>query len=280
MSVPLVNSTLAGFVVETFLYGNFFVLSATSTTLLCVRQAEIDRQNNGPSLKRNPFSVLRTPMFIGSVVITALVTTHWITNVVSLFQAFIYFDDGQNPELYYADCSRPTYIIRTCIVCLNFVACDSMIFVCRLWIVWNHSKRVIVFPIVTVMAMAATGGVLTYEFTKFTATMNPFATEAGAFITCQTAFSLVTNVYCTSFIAWRILAVSRATRAVGSSDLLSVLANFIESAALYTIWSIVFGSIYWVESSMQIVFLNSMPSIAGISFMLINVRVGLGWAQK
>ncbi|KIY49889.1 hypothetical protein FISHEDRAFT_14909, partial [Fistulina hepatica ATCC 64428] len=57
------------------------------------------------------------------------------------------------------------------------------------------------------------------------------------------------------------------------------LAIFIESVVLYTIWSIVFGSIYWVESSMQIVFLNSMPSIAGISFMLINVRVGLGWAQ-
>ncbi|KIY50734.1 hypothetical protein FISHEDRAFT_56915 [Fistulina hepatica ATCC 64428] len=265
MSVPLVNASLAAFVVEAFLYGNFFVLSATSITLLCVRQAEIDKRNNGLSLKRNPLSVLRTPMFIGSIIIAVLVTAHWITNVVGLFNAFVHFDNGLDPKLYYADLARPTYVVRTCILCLTLAACDSMI-IYRLWVIWNYSKRVVLFPILTVMAMAATGGVLTYELTKFTLTMNPFVTAAGTWITCQTVFSLVTNLYCTSFIAWRILS--------------STLASFIESAALYTIWLIVFGSVFWDESNMQTVFLNGIPSTAGVSFMLINVRVGLGWAQK
>lgn len=37
---------------------------------------------------------------------------------------------------------------------------------------------------------------------------------------------------------------------------------------------------YQIHSNLQFVAVDSWPAMSGISFMLINVRVGLGWAQS
>ena len=37
---------------------------------------------------------------------------------------------------------------------------------------------------------------------------------------------------------------------------------------------------YQSHSNLQFVAVDSWPAMSGISFMLINVRVGLGWAQS
>ena len=44
-------------------------------------------------------------------------------------------------------------------------------------------------------------------------------------------------------------------------------------------WTTVFFISYQAHSNLQFTAVDTWPAMSGISFMLINVRVGLGWAQ-
>ncbi|KAJ7811648.1 hypothetical protein B0H14DRAFT_3150718 [Mycena olivaceomarginata] len=94
-----------------------------------------------------------------------------------------------------------------------------------------------------------------------------------------------TNIYSTGLIAYRIhkintLASSAGlTRVNGGEDLKSVMAILVESSALLSTW-IVFEMItYATKSPLEGFVLVTLGTVSGISFMLINVRVALGWGQ-
>ena len=77
-----------------------------------------------------------------------------------------------------------------------------------------------------------------------------------------------------------------------------VLATIVESAALYTYvsrvthivllnagalhrsYTVFFFGTYEAENNIQYTAVDTLCPIAGIAFMMINVRVGLGWAQR
>jgi hypothetical protein len=48
----------------------------------------------------------------------------------------------------------------------------------------------------------------------------------------------------------------------------------------YRAWTTFFFSSYQSQSNLQFVAVDCWPAMSGIAFMLINVRVGLGWAQR
>ncbi|KAJ3516097.1 hypothetical protein NMY22_g14288 [Coprinellus aureogranulatus] len=79
----------------------------------------------------------------------------------------------------------------------------------------------------------------------------------------------------------------------------SITGIIVESAALYTYvftsstttaekpadvrrrsWTIMFMASYLAGSNLAFLFIDTLPTITAISFMLINVRIGLGWAQN
>ncbi|KAF7352531.1 hypothetical protein MVEN_01218100 [Mycena venus] len=110
-----------------------------------------------------------------------------------------------------------------------------------------------------------------------------FSHKITRWLLTDIVFNLVTNIYCTGFIAYRIYTinskVSAITRAHGGEDLVCVTAILIESSALLSAW-IVFGMItYAIKSVLEIFVLNTLATVAGISFMLINVRGALGWGH-
>jgi len=81
-------------------------------------------------------------------------------------------------------------------------------------------------------------------------------------------------------ICWTLIRHDRRNYNQGlSSNILKVLAIFVESAIIYTAWTIFFFITYQFQSNIQFFAIDVYPSMAGISFMLINVRVGLGWAK-
>ncbi|KIY50740.1 hypothetical protein FISHEDRAFT_71064 [Fistulina hepatica ATCC 64428] len=293
MSVPVVSTTIGSFVVETFLYGGFFVLSATSTALLCMRQINIHKQNVPAWIKFNLTTLLRNPMFVGSVLISVFVTGHWILNVISLFQAFVTYDGGHNPYGYYSQICFPTNVLRNAAMSFNIVACDSMI-IYRLWIVWSYSKAIAAFPTILIIATFGSGIAFTYETGQChyqLEGMQPFATYI---VTKNTQHEYILYMYgavlsvvehglsyfCIVLIAYRIWTVSSVPRFMGTVNLRHTVAIFVESAALCSIWLVMLGAVYWSKSNMEVVFSNSLPVVMGIAFMLINVRVGLGWAQR
>ncbi|TFK23628.1 hypothetical protein FA15DRAFT_705310 [Coprinopsis marcescibilis] len=62
-----------------------------------------------------------------------------------------------------------------------------------------------------------------------------------------------------------------------SKRLKSILVIIVESAAIWTAWSIFVFINYHLQSFLSIFTFDGGPAVAGIAFMLINVRVGLGW---
>ncbi|KAK0461851.1 uncharacterized protein EV420DRAFT_1628289 [Desarmillaria tabescens] len=279
MQVPLVSVNLATVALESFLYGIFFVLDLTSITLLFVRRS-----------RRSPntvVSVMQRPMFIGAVGLFITITAHWICTVIRLFDAFVTFEDGKQPLEFYANLSHITEVVKTGFLMASLVIGDSMI-IYRLWVVWGFNYYVIIFPLLTLagltgicckiplrdndfIQMIVCGIGITYQFTQYFPGLDVFASEAGRWITCDCIFTLLTNIYSSTMIAWYIWNTHRkSATAVGGTSLMSVLAMFIESATIYTSWTIFFTASYQSKSNLQFTAVDNWPEVAGIAFSLIN----------
>lgn len=275
MDIPLVSANLATAAVEGLLYGVFLVLDLTSITLLFTREASF----SSGTTRTSSFVVMRRPMFIGAVILLVSVTGHWICTVVRLFDAIVNFEGGQQALKYYADLSQTTEVVKTGFLTGSVVTGDAMI-IYRLWVVWGFNYRIIMFPLGTLVGLTVCGVGITYQFAKYTPGQDVFATVAGRWITSDCVFTLLTNVYSSSMIAWYIYRTHKTSSAVGGSSIMSVLAIFIESAAIYTTWTIFFMITYLTKINIQFNTVDFWPEAAGIAFSLINVRIGLGWAQK
>ncbi|PBK71956.1 hypothetical protein ARMSODRAFT_933693 [Armillaria solidipes] len=293
MDIPLVSANLATVAVEGLLYGVFLVLDLTSITLLFTREASF----SSGATRTSSFVVMRRPMFIGAVILLVSVTGHWICTVVRLFDAIVNFEGGQQALKYYADLSQTTEVVKTGFLTGSVVTGDAMI-IYRLWVVWGFNYRVIMFPLGTLVGLTVCGVGITYQFAKYTPGQDVFATVAGRWITSDCVFTLLTNVYSSSMIAWYIYRTHKTSSAVGGSSIMSVLAIFIESAAIYTqvehsclsvcrlitlsgrTWNIFFMITYLTKTNIQFNTVDFWPEAAGLAFSLINVRIGLGWAQK
>jgi len=268
--ISLVSVSLATVCIESFLYGIFFILFLLSTYLLFTRH-----QLTSP--KRSPLSILATPFFSATLCIFVTITAHWILTFIRLFEAFVL--SGQTPLDFYGDLKQITEVVKTGFLMASLVIGDSMI-IYRLWIVWSYNKAVVVLPLCTLIGLTVCGVGITFQFTQYSPGQNVFLSEAGRWITSDCVFTLCTNLYCSVLIAWRIYKCNSSSRQYGGQNLNSVLAIIVESAAIYTSWTIFFFASYQSQSNLQFIAVDAWPAMSGIAFMFINVRVGLGWAQK
>ncbi|KAF8993888.1 hypothetical protein BDQ17DRAFT_1392511 [Cyathus striatus] len=245
---PLVSVNLATVCIESFLYGIFVVLFVASLYIHVYRSG----------LSQQKAASTSFPLGL---------SPHWICTFIRLFQAFITYNGGKTPLLFYADLSQLTEIVKTGFLVASIILGDAMI-IYRLWVVWNYNKYVIIFPICTLLGLTVCGIGITYQFTQYTPGEDVFRTDAGRWVTSD------------FLIAWRIYSVDKASKKVGAQNLTSVLAIVVESAAIYTSWTIFFFATYQSKSNLQFTAADGWSAMSGIAFMLINVRVGLGWARR
>ncbi|KAF4612669.1 hypothetical protein D9613_011881 [Agrocybe pediades] len=268
--ISLIAASLATVGIESFLYGVFFLLSILSVYLLVWRQ-----KSASPRKK-----VVSEPLFIATCAMFTTVTAHWIITFIRLFDAFINFNGGQTPILYYGDLRRTTEVMKTAFLVATLVISDAVV-IYRLWVVWNYNKTIVIFPLSTLVGLMVCGSGITYQFSIFPLGNDVFTSVAGRWITSSTVLSMCTNIYSTGLISWRIWQINAASRHTrGRSSLNSVLAIIVESAAIYTTWAVFFFATYLAETNLQFFTIDAFPEMAGIAFMLIITRVGLGWAQK
>ncbi|EIW79978.1 hypothetical protein CONPUDRAFT_58530 [Coniophora puteana RWD-64-598 SS2] len=251
-TVPLVSVNLATVCIESFLYGIFFVLTVSSVYLLIWRS----RMSNGGHSRS---AVFTSPMFVAAIMLFVLITGHWICTVLRLFQAFVMQDPSQALP-FYADLSQNSEVIKTAFLMSSLVVGDVMM-IYRLWTIWNRNYKIIIFPCLTLVGLTVCGAGIVYQFTVFTPGESVFLSAAGRWITSDCVFTLV-------------------SKSVSGVHLMPVLATFVESAAMYTSWTIFFFGSYQSGSNMQFLAVDGWAAMAGISYMLINVRVGLGWASN
>ncbi|KAF8213825.1 hypothetical protein K438DRAFT_1955925 [Mycena galopus ATCC 62051] len=270
------STTSASFfaaVIGSFLYGLFFVLTLLSTGLHIQRIIRNDENISRRALTR---CVLRNRMVIAGLTMFLVVTTRWVLDVVYIAYGLL---ESNEPEVYFlAPVSTPA-VIGIGFLAASLLNCDTIL-VYRLWIVWNKSTAVVIFPCLSLLGLLACGIGVTRQMAITALGENPFINEAQRWITATNVFNLSTNIYSTGMIAFRIHMVNSnpdVARLHGRRDLKSVIAILIESSALA--W-IVFGMItYATESPLDAFVRATLGTVSGISFMLINVRVSLGWGQ-
>ncbi|KAJ7241913.1 hypothetical protein B0H12DRAFT_854835 [Mycena haematopus] len=276
MALTLTTTSAAffGAIIESFLYGLFFILAILSTGLHVQRII----RNQGPNASRGVIMhrVLRNPMIMAGFIMFLTVTAHWVLDVVDTAYGIL---ESEDSEAYFLYPGRPRALAGMGSFVASLVICDTMI-VYRLWSVWNRSTVVAIFPFLCLLGMLAGGVGYTTHMAAVTPGGSLFSAPICRWVVIDSALNLVTNVYSTGFIAYRIHMInSDPAIAHGREDLKSVIAILIESAAFLSAW-IVLGMITYVTKTPLDGFVRAtLGTVSGVSFMLINVRVALSRSQ-
>ncbi|KAJ7199436.1 hypothetical protein GGX14DRAFT_661988 [Mycena pura] len=197
---------------------------------------------------------------------------NWVLVVYRNFFGFIFFEGGNGANVFFNDYAAVSEIVQNVFLGLCVAFGDSMI-VYRLWVVWSNIW-IVIPPIMTLLDMAVSLIITIVE----TPRLSTIAEDTG--VTPITVFTLVTNIYCTGFISWKLYKISQATKGLVSSpiSLARVAAIIVESAAIYTTWVIFYTVTHQLNLNVQFAAQNSLGAVAGIANALIYARVGLGRA--
>ncbi|KAF7371372.1 hypothetical protein MSAN_00773600 [Mycena sanguinolenta] len=209
MAISLVPVSLATVAVESCLYGVYLVLAVTSICLLLGRNASSTRRST---------PIFQSPIFMGAVGLFLTITAHWVIIVDRAFLGFIHFANPLGPLGFYADLSEFTEVLKTGFLVATAIIGDGLI-IHRLWVVWGYNKKILIFPIATLVGLAVSGAGITYQFTQYRPGQNVFLSEAGRWITSATVFTLCTNLYSTAFISWRLWNHGRTIQPYGGPSL-------------------------------------------------------------
>ncbi|KAJ7740798.1 hypothetical protein B0H16DRAFT_52000 [Mycena metata] len=226
------TADMAGMVVANLFYGIYFNLFLTSTHLIRRR-----------AVANKSASVFRSTAFVSSLILFVFVTITCILLTVRGFQGFVFFDAG--PEAFFADDSHHIAMVVD-IFTLACVFLNDFIMIYRLYIIWNHSRPIIILPVLTgigcidIKKLGSTGTIM--SLTGFIFTLAPL------------------NIYCTLGICWKIHTITMACLPEGGTNLRDLLAMLIESSALYTS--------------------ATLPPIAGIANALLYTRAGMATSSE
>jgi len=267
LTVPRIPSALATVVIETFFYGIYVVLFITSVYLLFTAQSR--------GLRRER-SIWLSPILCGGSVLFIAVTGHWVLTIDRLFLAFVTVNNGADPLGFYGDFSQTTQIAQSGCLFASLTIVDAL-FVHRLWTVCGHNRYLMIFPTLTLLGLVVSGVGVMYDFSRFKAG-DSVHELANGWIIADCIFTVSTNIYCTSLIAWRLWRVQTILKPAGGRTLMSVLVIIVESAALSAAWALFFILTYVARSNLRFL-IDVTPAIVGAANMLIYVRVGLGWAH-
>ncbi|KAJ7212646.1 hypothetical protein GGX14DRAFT_564397 [Mycena pura] len=251
---------LAGATIAVFLYGLYVNLFITSTFLL-VRRHRTDAR-----------SLYLSMMFITSCLLFASITATCIMLMMRIFIGFIFWPEG--PGAYFVDQSQRTLTALNIFSLFSILFNDSMM-VYRLWVVWSRKKLVMIFPVLTFIGLIVSAVLIVIENSKasilaLVISMTPWF-----------VFTLCTNVYCTSLIAWKIWNATKGDAIpVNGANLRDLVAMFVESSALLTSWALFYAVAHQVADNSQYIGVATLPCIAGIANALLQTRIAMGQAAN
>ncbi|KAJ7750653.1 hypothetical protein B0H16DRAFT_1691552 [Mycena metata] len=266
MSLKLVlAANMAVVVLESLFYG-LLLVSASTTLYLRFSRHEV------------PKLLFWNPVVLFTVFISVTSGAHWILTIVRFFHAFL---GSADTSRFYLDYSQVTQTARSllCIAAVfigdaAIVSLPSFVYnlnahdelkIHRLWLIWNRSLPVIIIPVVTCLGLAVNGCTLTYLSAQ-----PAFAGQAKA----SWVLTLVTNLYCTALIIWKIWRTKRTVEhLLGDGTLVPVLIILLESAAVWTICGLLFAITSSIRSPFQVIFTDLSPSVVGLVNTVIYLRV-------
>ncbi|KAJ7138223.1 hypothetical protein C8R44DRAFT_868541 [Mycena epipterygia] len=270
--ITVLPANLAALVLESCLYGILLLLFISTLYFLASRRTLAG--HNQPT--KHHFTSLP---FLGVTALFLVITAHWSLAIYQSFFSFINLGSADAESAFYTDLSQSSEIAKYALVFTSILLGEFLV-IHRLWIIWGRNRWVPLFPIGSSIGVLVSCIGILYE------TIRPepgllFAKEMAPWVATGFALSLITNVYSTAFIAYRISRIARV-KSVTESRLLSFLAILVESAALQTFW-LSFTAITMLATAASpaadYIVANAFPPIIGIANLLIHARVGLGWSQ-
>ncbi|KAJ7926268.1 hypothetical protein B0H13DRAFT_2564870 [Mycena leptocephala] len=283
MAVSLIATNLATLAIGSLFYGSYLVLFFISLYLLLRRY---DTTHTSHKSRQNS-SVFTSTVFVSAICLFLVVTAvrkvvhsfseseseecnqHWTTIVYRSFIAFVALQQGADAEKFFNDHTQFTEIIQNSFMSLSVLIGDSLI-----------SKRgLIVIALPTASLITLTDPTVG-SFVSLNITLHSTDVFGNPLLKINTVLTLVINVYCTAFIAWKIWIITRETMPVEGSNLRHFLVIVVESAGLYACWAVFFAVAYETESNVQSCVIQTAPALVGIVNALIHTRVGLGWTSE
>ncbi|KAJ7253913.1 hypothetical protein C8J57DRAFT_1347887 [Mycena rebaudengoi] len=256
MSPPWTN--LASLAIGGPLYGLYVVLYLSSTSMLMKRSS---RAHTGP--------LYRSTVFISGLILFVTVTGNFCLVEARAFLGLIVVAGGTTPRTFYDDNSQITTTVQNIFAALSIIMGDFVI-IYRLWIVWSRNRYIIILPTLTLIGLVIT----LILAVRTTSHVDNIADTKS--LTPGLVFTLVTNLYSTGFISWKIWMITNAASPVHGSHLRHFVAIIVESAAIYTAWATFYIITHQINADIQFVALGVLPVIAGISNALIQARIGMG----
>ncbi|KAF7374184.1 hypothetical protein MSAN_00300200 [Mycena sanguinolenta] len=183
---------------------------ASTLSSLSFRCTFSSGMSKGPLGQANYAVLMKSTLFISAWALFIAVTGFWVVTVIRCFEGFIYFKDGQDASTYFTDTARPVATIGYVFFGVALVIGDSMI-IYRLWVVWSLNKTVIILPVLGLCGFIASG-VIAVEDKLHINRVRPVG------LTLCTVFTIVTNVYCTALIAWKIWEITSICIPVGGYE--------------------------------------------------------------
>ncbi|KAJ7649023.1 hypothetical protein DFH06DRAFT_556688 [Mycena polygramma] len=271
MTVPLIAANLATLFVGSLFYGMYIVLFFISMHLL------LRRYNATQTLhkSRQTSSIFTSTVFVSAICLFLVVTAHWTTIVYRSFIAYVALQHGDEAETFFRDHTQLSEVIQSCFMSLSVVIGDSLI-IHRLWVVWAHRKFVLAVPVVSLLTLTVG------SFISLTITEHSTDVFANPLLKMSTILTLLINVYCTVFIAWKIWTITKASMPslASGTSLNHFIVIVVESAGLYACWAVFFAITYEVQSNLQSTVIQTAPALVGLVNALIQTRVGLGWTSE
>jgi hypothetical protein len=178
--------------------------------------------------------------------------------------------------LFHGKYNYATEVAKSAVYSVQTVLADGF-FVWRCYIVWNKCWYIIVLPIIMVLGDMASAAGLCWTFSKATHGRVFNDSALGPWITATFSMTLATNVVCSALIVYRLWRSQRLMEPGRNNfKLLPVMVMVIESGAIYSSALVCVVVTYTSRNNEQYIILDFLPSLMGIVFTLIVLRVGLG----
>ncbi|KAJ7655897.1 hypothetical protein B0H17DRAFT_1146351 [Mycena rosella] len=270
MSTAVLTVNLALTALETLLYGIYLVLFVLSMYFL------VQRENTAHANGSRPRSPVRYLGFSFSVLLFVAVTGHWATTTSRIFFGFTQFQEdlgGINIADFFNNPSHPTRTVQSWFLTASVLFGEALI-IHRLWVVWMRTTGVIVFP-VCCLVTSTIGNILSVTFLT-----HNHDVYADKWLSINAYIILANNVYCTGLIGWKIWSVTRISEVSKGSTSRSFGVIIVESAAIFASWTVLFALTLYFKCDVQLVVIETTPTVIGVVNALIQTRVGLGLTQE
>ncbi|KAF7364197.1 hypothetical protein MSAN_01079000 [Mycena sanguinolenta] len=224
--------------------------------------------SDGYKTTHKPSSVFKSTVFVSAICLFIVVTAHWITIVYQAFAS----PRGPEAEAVFNNHMQATVIAQDTFMTIAILIGDSLI-IHRLWVV-SKSKLVLAVPIASLMAFTVIG------FVGLRVVLRTADVFTDSLLKVTPMLNLLTNVYCTAFITWKIWTVTKAAMPSDGTKLRRFVVILIESAGIYAIWVVFFAVTFQLRSNLQSSVIQTAPALIGLVNALIHTRVGLGWTSE